>query len=184
MRDAGSPEMETIYIEEKQLLKALRRNQAFWKREIEEGPLMWVTAPGAKPTRPVPEPGSEEELWTSVDYVIAANERALCGTHYAGDALPVFCPWLGPDQFAGWLGAELLLRPRQSTSWSKPFVEDWEEHAELRAAQAGELRVRQQRPGRRKNDQRDALQQAAEIHSQDGFALATRCATAHGEIHL
>jgi hypothetical protein len=80
----------------------------------------------------VPEPASEEELWTNVDYVIAAAESALAGTHYAGDALPVFCPWLGPDQFAGWLGAELLLRPRQTTSWSEPFVRDWDEHPELR----------------------------------------------------
>ncbi len=67
-----------------------------------------------------------------MDYVIAATESALSSTHYAGDALPVFCPWLGPDQFAAWLGADLLLRPRQSTSWSKPFVRDWDEHPELR----------------------------------------------------
>ncbi len=59
--------METIYIEEKQRLKPLQRNQAFWKGEIEEGPLMWVTAPGARPSRSVPEPASEEELWTNVD---------------------------------------------------------------------------------------------------------------------
>ncbi len=124
--------METVYIKEQQLLKALRRNQAFWLRKIEEGPLMWVTAPGARPSRSVPKPATEEELWTNVDYVIAAAESALSATHYAGDALPVFCPWLGPDQFAAWLGAELVLRPRQSTSWSKPFVQDWDEHAELR----------------------------------------------------
>ncbi|MGA2656204.1 MAG: hypothetical protein ABSH34_01670 [Verrucomicrobiota bacterium] len=124
--------METVYIDDRQRLKALQRNQAFWKGEMEEGPLMWVTVPGAKPSRAVPQPASEEELWTNVDYVIAAAESALSGTHYAGDALPVFCPWLGPDQFAAWLGADLLLRPRQSTSWSKPFVQDWDAHPELR----------------------------------------------------
>ncbi len=124
--------METTYIEDQQLRKALQRNQAFWNGELEEGPLMWVTAPGAKPSRAAPEPATEEELWTNVDYVTAATESTLSGTHYAGDALPVFCPWLGPDQFAAWLGAELLLQPRQSTSWSKPFVQDWNEHSELR----------------------------------------------------
>ena len=46
--------METIYIEEKQLLKAQQRNRAFWMGQMEEGPLMWVTAPGAKPSRSVP----------------------------------------------------------------------------------------------------------------------------------
>lgn len=124
--------METLYIEPRQQSQALQRNQAFWKGDLEEGPLMWITAPGARAGPPLPEPASEEELWTNVDYVIAAAESTLAATHYAGDALPVYCPWLGPDQFAAWLGADLLLRPRQSTSWSKPFVQDWAEHPELR----------------------------------------------------
>jgi len=34
--------METVYVDERQRLSALRRNQAFWKGGIEEGPLMWV----------------------------------------------------------------------------------------------------------------------------------------------
>lgn len=124
--------MKTLWIEEKQLARALQRNEAFWKGELEEGPLMWVTAPEAKALPPVPEPGSEDELWTNVDYVMAATGRALAATHYAGDALPVYCPWLGPDQFAAWLGADLELRPRQNTSWCKPFVRDWAEHPQLR----------------------------------------------------
>lgn len=90
----------TIWIEEEQLSRALQRNEAFWRGELEEGPLLWVTAPGAKPAPPVPEPATEAELWTNVDYVMAGTDRALASTHYAGDALPVFCPWLGPDQFA------------------------------------------------------------------------------------
>lgn len=124
--------MKTIWIEEKQLARTLQRNEAFWRGELEEGPLMWVTAPAAKVLPPVPEPGSEDELWTNVDYAMAATGRALAGTHYAGDALPVYCPWLGPNQFAAWLGADLELRPRQNTSWCKPFVRDWAEHAQLR----------------------------------------------------
>lgn len=67
---------------------------------------MWVTAPDAKPGPAVPSPGSEEGLWTNVDYLMAAAEASFSRTHYAGDALPVFCPWLGPDQFAAWLGAD------------------------------------------------------------------------------
>lgn len=124
--------METIWIEEKQLSRALRRNEAFWRGELKEGPLLWVTVPGAKPSLSIPEPASEEELWTNVDYVIAGTESSLAGTHFGGDALPVFCPWLGPDQFAAWLGADLTLQPRQFTSWSKPFIQDWDEHPQLR----------------------------------------------------
>ena len=124
--------MQTIWIEEKRLTQILYRQEAFWQGELEEGPLLWVTAPGAKPSPSIPEPTSNEELWTNVDYVVTSTESALAGTHFAGDALPVFCPWLGPDQFAGWLGADLVLQPREFTSWSKPFVRDWNEYPELR----------------------------------------------------
>ena len=124
--------MQTSWIDEKQLTRARARHEAFWRGELEQGPLMWVTAAEAKPGPMVAEPGSDEELWTNVDYVMAATEAALARTHYAGDALPVFCPWLGPDQFAGWLGAELVLRPREATSWSKPVDQDWSELLPLR----------------------------------------------------
>jgi len=124
--------MQTIWIEEERLAQILHRHEAFWRGELEQGPLMWVTSPGAKPATKVPEPVSDEELWTNVDYVMTATESKLAATHYTGDALPVFCPWLGPDQFAGWLGAELVLQPREFTSWSKPYVQDWTEHSELR----------------------------------------------------
>jgi hypothetical protein len=124
--------METPWIEEKQLARALARHEAFWRGELEAGPLMWITAEQAKSGPVVPEPATEQELWTNVDYLMAATRAALARTFYAGDALPVFCPWLGPDQFAGWLGAELVLQPREFTSWSKPFVNDWSEHPELR----------------------------------------------------
>ena len=120
--------MVTPWVPEKQLARALERNEAFWRGELEAGPLMWVTAEAAKPGPTLPEPADELELWTNVDYRIAATEAALARTYYAGDALPVFCPWLGPDQFAGWLGAELRLQPRANTSWSQPFVTDWQEH--------------------------------------------------------
>ena len=119
--------MRTPWIEEKPLVRALARHEAFWRGELEEGPLMWVTAANAKAGPLIPEPTSEEELWTNVDYVIASTEASLARTHFAGDALPVFCPWLGPDQFAGWLGAELILKPHAFTSWAKPFVNDWDD---------------------------------------------------------
>jgi hypothetical protein len=126
--------MRTIWIEEQALARTLARHEAFWRGELEGGPLMWVTAANAKPG-PVPsEPVNEEELWTNVDYVIAATEASLRRTHFAGDALPVFCPWLGPDQFAGWLGADLTLKPRDFTSWAEPFVEDWAAHPEFHIA--------------------------------------------------
>jgi len=45
----------------------------------------------------------------------------------------VYSPWLGPDQFAGWLGADLVLRPREpNTSWVVPFLEDGDAYPEFR----------------------------------------------------
>ena len=123
--------MRTPWIEEKLLARALARHEAFWRGELEEGPLMWVTAANAKPGPVIPEPASEEEWWTNMDFVIAATEASLARTHFAGEALPVLCPWLGPDQFAAWLGAELVLQPRAFTSWAKPFVKDWDEHPRI-----------------------------------------------------
>jgi hypothetical protein len=89
---------------------------------------MWITVPEALPGSPPEKPDKEESLWTDVDYVVAAAEDTLARTHFLGDALPVYNPWLGPDQFAAWLGAELSLEPRMNTSWVKPFVTDWEKH--------------------------------------------------------
>lgn len=123
--------METIWIEDRQLARALERNEAFWRGELEESPLMWITVPNARRGPVPPEPACEEELWTDVDYVIDLAESCLSRTHYAGDALPVFNPWLGPDQFAAWLGAEMTLVPRENTSWARTFIEDWDEHPEL-----------------------------------------------------
>ena len=125
--------MHTIWIEEPQLAKALARNEAFWEGELEEYPLMWITVPRARPGRSISQPEREEELWTNVDYVMEVAELELGCTYYAGDALPVYNPGLGPDQFAGWLGADLIFRPKEDdTSWAVPFVQNWEDHPEFR----------------------------------------------------
>ena len=117
--------MKSIWIEKDKLAKSQIRNEAFWNGELKDGPLMWITVPGAKAGTPLVEPDTEEEMWTDVDYYVAAVEHQLAGTHYAGDALPVCHPWLGPDQFAAWLGAEMTIMPKAFTSWVKPFVDDW-----------------------------------------------------------
>ena len=123
--------MKTIWIEEKKLAEKLERNEAFWDGELENGPLMWVTVSNAIDGPDLAEPDQEEKMWTDVEYVIASAENQLSRTYYAGDSLPVYNPWLGPDQFAGWLGAELELKPKEFTSWSKPFVDDWANYTNL-----------------------------------------------------
>ena len=124
--------MESIWIEQHKRESVLQRHEAFWEGELEDYALTWVTVPNARPGDGPEEPPNEEELWTDVEYIMAAADDQLSRTYYAGDALPVFNPWLGPDQVAAWLGCELTLKPSLFTSWVKPFVEDWSDYPELK----------------------------------------------------
>lgn len=124
--------METIWIPERQLGAACARNEAYWEGCLEGYPLLWATAPDAKPGRELPEPADDASLWTDVDYAMAAAEDRLARTYYAGDALPFYDPWFGPDQFAAWLGAEMEIRPREWTSWIKPLIPSWDTAPEFR----------------------------------------------------
>jgi 5-methyltetrahydrofolate--homocysteine methyltransferase len=108
------------------------RNEAFWKGEMEESPLLWVTVPNAIPGTPPTAPDTDEQQWTDVDYLMAKAEDSLSRTHYAGDALPIYNPWLGPDQFSAWLGGSLAFSTADNTSWTAPFIENWSRHADFR----------------------------------------------------
>ncbi len=123
--------MQTMCIEEKKVAVALERNEAFWNGGLKDGPLIWVTVPDAKQGTPPAEPDEEEKMWTDADYYVSAAEDRIARTHYAGDALPVCHPWLGPDQVAAWLGADMTILPKEFTSWVKPFVDDWSRFTEL-----------------------------------------------------
>ncbi len=116
--------MQSIWLDHRSVTARCGRHEAFWNGELDRGPLLWITVPGAKPGVPPREPASEDALWTDVEYVLAQGEYDLGHTYYAGDALPVFHPWLGPDQFAAWLGADMQLKPRDNTSWVRPFVKN------------------------------------------------------------
>ncbi len=124
--------MDTPWIEDRQLRKSLARNEAFWTGELEETPLLWVTVPEATPGTPPTPPPTDEQQWTDINYLMEKAEDSLSRTHYASDALPVYNPWLGPDQFSAWLGADLIFSTRDNTSWASPCIEDWEQHRDFR----------------------------------------------------
>jgi len=124
--------MHTPWVPEQQLKTALQRNEAFWRGELSDGPLLWVTVAGARAGTSPRAPETDEQQWIDVDYQMAKAEDALSRTYFAADALPVYAPWLGPDQFASWLGGGLSFSTRDNTSWTKPFVEDWADFPQLR----------------------------------------------------
>jgi hypothetical protein len=116
--------MQSIWIESGSVAARCARHEAFWRNELDKGPLLWITVPRAKPGTPPHEPATEEALWTDVEYVLDKAEHDLSRTYFAGDALPVFAPFLGPDQFSAWLGAEMDLKPRENTSWVRPLAKE------------------------------------------------------------
>lgn len=120
--------MKSIWLAPDSIALRCARHEAFWRKELDEGPLLWITAPLEKPGTPPKEPATEEGLWTDVEYVLSKAEYDLGRTYFAGDSLPVFNPWLGPDQFAAWLGAEMQLKPRDNTSWVRPLSKDASEY--------------------------------------------------------
>jgi hypothetical protein len=124
--------VDTPWIAEAQLRTALERNEAFWVGGLEEYPLLWVTAPGAVPGTPPAAPPTDREQWIDVDYQMAKAEDALSRTYFAADALPIYNPWLGPDQFAAWLGGPLSFSTKDNTSWTRPVIEEWPDPRSLR----------------------------------------------------
>ena len=46
---------------------------------------------------------------------------------FGGESMPALMPNYGPDQWAGFLGANLALVPEQDTSWVEPLLRDWDD---------------------------------------------------------
>jgi hypothetical protein len=101
---------------------ARERMIAWWAGEELDRALMQVTArrPGE---HKVPPPANLEQQWLDVDHVLARTEESMRLTYYAGEALPVYYPNLGPDVFAAYMGCDLEFGTE--TSWSVPLVRDW-----------------------------------------------------------
>ena len=117
--------MKSLYLDDRQIAQRAARHESFWRGKLTGCPILRITAPDPKPGWDLQEPGTDAELWTEVESVVEAAHTTVAQTYFAGDSLPVYNPWLGPEQFAAWLGAGLLLQPREFTSWASPFVEDW-----------------------------------------------------------
>ena len=106
--------------------EARQRWAAFWKGENKR-PLVNITIP-KEGVEPVPHPrylaGSDGNFEPVIDQLLAWGE-----THeFIGEAIPFYYLEFGPDTFASYLGADLKFLPdHPDTSWSVPFVEDWDD---------------------------------------------------------
>lgn len=98
--------------------------RSFWRGENKRPALrMTIPRPGESS---LPSPKYldcfDMDLNEHVDQVLAWGERY----EYLGESLPCYYLEYGPDSFAAFLGAELILAEDRSTSWPVPFVDDWD----------------------------------------------------------
>ena len=112
--------------------EALRRLEAFWNNDMLGRPP--VMAACAQPGRSVP-PGPGQLAAFDGDFAGAVAQfeaQAEC-MYYGAEAFPTLGPSVGPDQFAAFLGGEIVISPESAeTSWVERFVDEWGEVLPLR----------------------------------------------------
>jgi hypothetical protein len=99
---------------------------AFWNKEIIDRPVVCVTSPKKGMVQKECPPymnGADGQFGKALQYF----EAWASTTYFGGEAIPVFEPTFGPDQFSAFLGAELVMAEDAHTSWAVPFVESWDE---------------------------------------------------------
>lgn len=110
---------------------ACARMAAWWEGAILDRPTIHLTAP--KPN-PCPLPAQHHPnlaaRWLDVEYVVTCADIHAANTYWAGDALPMFWPNLGPEVLTGCMGAPLEFG--ETTSWSVPILRDWADIPKLR----------------------------------------------------
>jgi hypothetical protein len=110
----------------------LRRQDAFWEGELIDRPVAVMTLGSTNPDYPAPEPkdwNSLRERWWDTEYIVESALANTMNAQYLGDALPGVHPNLGPEVFSAFYGAEMEYG--ESTSWSIPNLEDWDNADEL-----------------------------------------------------
>lgn len=114
------------------LAEAARRWEAFYAGDLVDRPPVCVTAamPGRPPGR---WPTYHERAYAEADELIDRALAAAEATYWGGEAVPAWYPGIGPDEIAAFCGGRLAWDPGSGdTSWSVPFVEDWERALPLR----------------------------------------------------
>lgn len=120
--------MNLIYKDDFERAKTYWR--AFWEKELIDRPLVCVTAPkdGAEQCFYDYSPRHSFNVCMSGRFAenLQAYEKVVASTYYGGEAIPSMDITLGPDQYAGFLGARIETREDMETTWAVPVVDDWE----------------------------------------------------------
>jgi len=108
--------------------RVVERMLAWFECEIIDRPVVQVYAPKpASEQRPLPvkEHATLEDRWTDVEYVVERADAEIHNTYYAGEAVPLFFPNLGPELLGNMLGCGIEFG--QTTTWSVPLIRTWDE---------------------------------------------------------
>ncbi len=106
----------------------IARQDAFWRREIIDRPVVIASMGKAQPDPRYPAPPQKtwatiRGRWFDAEYIAQSAAAGAMNTEYLGDALPSSWPNLGPEIFSAFFGAEIEFG--DSTSWSVPNLKDW-----------------------------------------------------------
>jgi hypothetical protein len=104
--------------------QACARMAAYWEKAIIDRPAVMLTAPKTD-RRPLPQKhhATLAARWMDVEYVVESSAAKVANTYWAGDALPMMWPNLGPEILTACFGAPLTFG--EDTSWSTPILHDW-----------------------------------------------------------
>lgn len=108
--------------------RVVERMLAWFQCEILDRPVIQVTAPmPPSQCRPLParQHASLEARWTDAEYLVERADAEIHNTYYAGEAIPLFFPNLGPELLANMLGCDIVFG--ETTTWSVPLIHTWDE---------------------------------------------------------
>ncbi|MBN1865181.1 MAG: hypothetical protein JW808_09800 [Victivallales bacterium] len=111
----------------------LKRQDAFWSREIIDRPVVHILLNSPNPEYPPPTEktfASQRDRWMDSEYCAKQQLHKVMNTQYLGDALPMAWPNLGPEVFSAFFGTELDYS--ETTSWSIPNLLDWSEAGKIK----------------------------------------------------
>lgn len=105
--------------------------EAFWNQDIIDRPAIAVTAPLSQNVN-VPAPHTPKECFNAcmegnLEPLLVRFLQRCENTYFGGEALPFFEVTLGPDQYAGFLGARIEGIDGADTTWAYPAGVDIDE---------------------------------------------------------
>jgi len=117
---------------------AMKRIYAWYESEIIDRPPVRFVAHNAfieQANQAYPSDNIKDR-WFDAEFQVDTFLKSTEGQTFHGETFPVFWPNLGPEVYAAFYGAELEYG--EVTSWSKPFVVDWNDMDNLKLNMSNE----------------------------------------------